>query len=1176
MTSSSSQVSSGPPGDVLFQQIAEASPQLIWTTRADGHHDYFNPRWYEYTGMNPGDNDGEGWRLAFHAEDLPEASKRWAHSLRTGDPYEVEYRCRRHDGVYRWFLGRAQPVRDAAGRIVKWLGTCTDIDDQKRAADSMHFLAEASALLSSSLDYETTLQALTRLAVPRLADWCSLDVVMEDGSLRLLAVAHVDPAKVEYAWELRRRYPPGKKDPQGMYHVLRTGRSELLPDIPDEMLVAGARDAEHLRIARELGLSSALLVPLKARGRTLGVLQLVSAESKRSFREEDVPFAEQLATRAALAVDNARLYRESQESLRRAEEEQRVSETLRRVGMTLASELEPARLIQVVTDAAMTLTGAAFGAFFEKRADEQGERYVLAALSGAPRERVTSLPAPTFPAEGPVLVADVTRHADFGKNALLGMLPAHLAVRGYLAVPIKSRSGEVLGGLFFGHPEAGRFLPMHARLAEGVAAQASVALDNARLYSQAVRAEERFRLLVSSTSQAVWAAPPDGLVEEDSPSWRTFTGQSYEDYRGFGWLAVVHPEDQERVRRGWEAARGLKRPYEVEMRVRRADGTWAITLWRAVPLLDAQGGVREWIGTSLDITAQRLAEESSRRLESEQRTRQLESLRVRVNDILSREDTPGALMQGCAEAMTRVIPALALVQLWSFGREAAALKLEGSAGLAVPPALQPQRLALGEGFAGGVGQTRQAVLLNDVRHYPQARAREWMEMQGLKPVRGHSDARARGARGRARRLWPDADGGGDPDHAGHGGRLGGPGPGAPPRRGVSPGACAGPGALQRGAGAVRLRRLARPAGAAAHGGELHPAAGAALQGQARRGRRRVHRLRGRRGQPHAAAHPRPARVLARGHAGPRVQAHRRPGRAGPGAEQPQGDAWTRRARRVIQGALPQVMADETQLAQLFQNLSATRSSSAASTPPQRAGGGRAPGARLALLRGGQRHRHRAAVLRADLRHLPAAARARSTRAPASGWRSARRSSSATAAASGSSPSPARAPRSASPCPPFPPSPHQDRAHEQHPRQSDRDPAGRGQPRRRAPDQEALQGGQGAATACPSRATAWRRWPSSAARARMPRRRGPDLILLDLNLPQEGRARGAGGDQGGHELRRIPVVVLTTSKAEEDILRTYELHANCYITKPVDLEQFISVVRSIDDFWLTVVRLPSGA
>ncbi|WNG23628.1 PAS domain-containing protein [Cystobacter fuscus] len=730
VSSSSSLIARGPEGESLFRQMAEAIPHLVWTTRPDGYHDYFNQRWYDYTGRKPGDTDGEGWQLPFHPEDVPEAQRRWQHSLRTGEPYDVEYRCRRHDGVYRWFIGRAQPVRDAEGRIVKWFGTCTDIEEQKRAVDALQVLAETSSLLASPLDYEATLDALTKLAVPRLADWCTLRMVGEHGMVQLFGVSHVVPEKVALAWELSRRYPPDPKASSGVYEVIRTGRSDWLPTITEEALAKLTRDAEHLRIVRELGLRSSVTVPLKARGRVLGALQLISAESHRTFSAADVALFEQIAERAALAVDNARLYREAQVALRRKEEEQRVAETLHRMGLSLASELDPVRLIKSVTDAGVTVTGASFGAFLEKRVEEHGEPSRLSTL---PLPRSTPLFAPTFRGDPPLLLDDVTRHPEYGKSTPFQSLSArHLPVRSYLGVPVKGRSGEVMGGLFFVHPEPARFTRVHAQLAEGIAAQAAVALDNARLYTSARQAEERFRSLINATAQAVWVTRPDGLALEDSPSWREFTGQTYEEYRGFGWLGAVHPDDQERVRRGWEAGRALKRPYEVEMRVRRKDGSHATILSRAVPLYSAPGEVREWVGTSLDVTAQRSAEESSRRLESEQRTRQLEALHARVSEVLSQEVPPERMMQECAEVMTRCLPMFPLSQLWAWDREAKVLRLKGHAGPSIPPSIQTDRLELGQGVAGRVGQSRQLLHSNDaLRHPSMARARDWLEAQGL-------------------------------------------------------------------------------------------------------------------------------------------------------------------------------------------------------------------------------------------------------------------------------------------------------------------------------------------------------------------------------------------------------------------------------------------------------------
>ena len=177
----------------------------------------------------------------------------------------------------------------------------------RRQTARLQFLAEASIELASSLDLEVTITRVARLAVPTFADWCAIDVV-RDGRVHRLAVAHVDPAKVELAVALQERWPPDPSSPSGARAVALSGRPELIHEITDDMLVAGSRDPEQLRIARELQLRSALLVPLWVRGRVIGVLTWVSTDEQRLYDEDDVRFAEHLARRAATAIDNSELY----------------------------------------------------------------------------------------------------------------------------------------------------------------------------------------------------------------------------------------------------------------------------------------------------------------------------------------------------------------------------------------------------------------------------------------------------------------------------------------------------------------------------------------------------------------------------------------------------------------------------------------------------------------------------------------------------------------------------------------------------------------------------------------------------------------------------------------------------------------------------------------------------
>lgn len=190
----------------------------------------------------------------------------------------------------------------------------------RRRAEAAHeravFLAKASALLASSLEYEETLKNVASLAVPGMGDWCGVELADDTGGSKQVAVAHVDPAKVQLAHDLRRRYPPDPKAATGVPNVLRTGSPELYEQIPDELLVAGAVDEEHLRISRELGLRSAMIVPIKDRGTVLGALTLILARDDRHYSRDDLLMAEQLAERMGAAIANALLYRSARDAIR--------------------------------------------------------------------------------------------------------------------------------------------------------------------------------------------------------------------------------------------------------------------------------------------------------------------------------------------------------------------------------------------------------------------------------------------------------------------------------------------------------------------------------------------------------------------------------------------------------------------------------------------------------------------------------------------------------------------------------------------------------------------------------------------------------------------------------------------------------------------------------------------
>jgi PAS domain S-box-containing protein len=158
--------------ETQFRALADSMPQMVWSTRPDGHHDYYNARWYEFTGVPAGSTDGEGWNGMFHPDDQERAWARWRQALATGEPYEIEYRLRHHSGEYRWTLGRARAVRDVDGNITRWFGTCTDIHDHKRMAEQETLLSrELSHRIKNIFSVISGLVALSARRFPQAADF---------------------------------------------------------------------------------------------------------------------------------------------------------------------------------------------------------------------------------------------------------------------------------------------------------------------------------------------------------------------------------------------------------------------------------------------------------------------------------------------------------------------------------------------------------------------------------------------------------------------------------------------------------------------------------------------------------------------------------------------------------------------------------------------------------------------------------------------------------------------------------------------------------------------------------------------------------------------------------------------------------------------------------------------
>jgi PAS domain S-box-containing protein len=297
--------------------MADSMPQLVWVMNGAGKPEYFNKQWYEYTNTSPNDPNTGGIDTLIHPDDIPEVQKVWKKSLKTGEPYELEYRLRHAPSDrYRWVVARALPRKDKTGKVNKWYGVCTDIDEQNRSEKIQTFLSEASKALSSSLDYETTLDSITRLCVPEIADWCTVDIYSEEYGWNQIALAHVDPAKISLAKRYRELNPVDVNNPDdGLMRILRDNTAQFYPRIDDAMLVATLDDPDRLAFMRSLQLRSIIMAPLNISNKTVGAISFVSSESGRYYTEADFTMVKELASRISLSMTNATLYNEAQKEI---------------------------------------------------------------------------------------------------------------------------------------------------------------------------------------------------------------------------------------------------------------------------------------------------------------------------------------------------------------------------------------------------------------------------------------------------------------------------------------------------------------------------------------------------------------------------------------------------------------------------------------------------------------------------------------------------------------------------------------------------------------------------------------------------------------------------------------------------------------------------------------------
>jgi PAS domain S-box-containing protein len=448
----------------------------------------------------------------------------------------------------RWRLGESElTLAELIGRRIATaleraqLHAATE-DAQRR----LRFAAEASAVLAGSLQYEETLARLLRLAVPELADWCIVDVLEPDGRIDRVAAAAAEPHKQALLDELRRGYPPSLDSPQPASTALRTGETTLFPAFDAESLRATVVDERHLELLEGLAPRTALAVPLVAHGATVGALTLAWSESERAYDADLTERAEELASRAALAVANSRLYLEAQNAQRRLA-------LLARESAELSSSLDYEQTLKGVAE--LAVPDFADWCVVDVLEDDRLERIAVAHADPAKIELVEELRR-SYPPEqdmGPASVArtgqsellqlsDELLVASARDERHLSLLRA-LDLGSYICAPMVAR-GVSLGALTF---VAGSSRPAYGdddlALAEDLARRAATAIDNARLYQQAEERGEAARAL-AYVGDGVFLVDRQGFLRLWNPAAEAVTGLAAAD--------VIHRPVAEAIP-GWDS-----------------------------------------------------------------------------------------------------------------------------------------------------------------------------------------------------------------------------------------------------------------------------------------------------------------------------------------------------------------------------------------------------------------------------------------------------------------------------------------------------------------------------------------------------------------------------------------------------------------------------------------------
>lgn len=481
-----------------YRLVLEGSNDGIWDWDLVTHNIYCNDRLYEITGLSSANvkaNYDIFCRL-LHPDDRLRISQAIGQHLQNNTELDVEFRLLHTSGEYRYCIARGKAWRDSNGRPFRMSGIVSDVTERKNAEESIRFLAEASALLSTSLNYEKTLETLANLTVPFLADLCVVDIV-EDYTVRRMGIAYSGTITAEKV-QLFLKEPPQLNGEHPAMKVVRSGTPILMSEVTDQMLVEAARDQAQLAFLREIQLQSGIVVPLLVRGKTLGAISLLSTKSDRRYGTTHLALAEELARRAVLSVENGQLYQETQktsENLHQAililGEQQQQLRTLQQLTNLLNQRLTdlPGLLREMVSAVAQAIAEAQF--CFIMLNNPQANGLVLTVTAGIGTDKLP-LDQAFIPNQGWLSQVFLTGESQLIESSQFDSFALEEVPQAIYAVAIESAQAGRLGILAVGNWENSNAFDHEDRfLLVAVGEQAAIAIDNARMINSLEEQETR-------------------------------------------------------------------------------------------------------------------------------------------------------------------------------------------------------------------------------------------------------------------------------------------------------------------------------------------------------------------------------------------------------------------------------------------------------------------------------------------------------------------------------------------------------------------------------------------------------------------------------------------------------------------------------------------------------------